>query len=230
MRDGGDSWIKISRRDDPVRRTALPRERDARAFPGVPMPEILREIEWRADDLDWHAFQFSFTPFPAVSPTPRIGASAGALDDAWFAQLKNAMAALSALPLSRWLVHPGAIARIVAQRYGAKAPYQVDEWRVAHGDLHWSNITTPHLVLLDWERWGVAPRGFDVATLLSWTAANPVLYRRIERLFSDDLSSPSGVVARLYVLARRLNWIEAGFGDAREHRGLEIEAKRLLRG
>lgn len=227
--DGTATWIKISRRDDPIREATLPRERNARAFPGVPMPEILREIEWRVDDFDWHAFQFSFAPSPAVSPTPRIGASVSVPDDAWFAHFKDAMDALSALPLSQWLIHPGVIARINAQRYGRKAPYEIDEWRVAHGDLHWSNITAPQLSLLDWERWGAAPRGFDIAMLLTMTIMNPDLYRRIERLFRDDLDTQSGVVARLYAAARRLNRIEAGFRDPREHRPLEAEVRRLLR-
>jgi hypothetical protein len=37
----------------------------------------------------------------------------------------------------------------------------VTECAVAHADLGWSNLTVPERWLLDWEDWGVAPRGGD---------------------------------------------------------------------
>src|SRR5690606_36439542 len=136
---------------------------------------------WQADGIGWHAFQFSLAPSPAVRPTPWIEGPPPEIGDGWLQDLKRAIDRLSAAPLSQWLVHPGSLARVIGRRYGRKAPFEADEWRTAHGDLNWSNVTAPALCLLDWERWGAAPRGFDIAMLLSVTVMQPELYRRIER-------------------------------------------------
>jgi hypothetical protein len=227
--DGTATWLKIGRADDKNQLWAQQGERLAQSMADVPMPRILREFEWHADGISWHAFQFTLVPSPSIQGTPWISAPMPVLHDHWFSELKRALAAVSSVPLSRWLIHPGQVARMIAQRFGRKAPYDIDEWRTAHGDLNWSNLTAPELSLLDWEQWGAAPRGFDAALLLSLSIKEPDLYRRIEKTFTEDLDTPSGRVARLFTLARRLNRIEAGFHDPREHRPAEREAWRLLR-
>jgi hypothetical protein len=83
-------------------------------------------------------------------------------------------------------------------------------------------------MLLDWEFWGAAPRGFDAATLLAHSFLDPALFRRIEAAFADDLNTRSGIAARLYQFASLLNKIEADLRDPREHRIAEAEARRLL--
>src|SRR5262249_18638582 len=40
-------------------------------------------------------------------------------------------------------------------------------WATAHGDLHFANLCAPNLHLLDWEGWGLAPAGYNAATLHS---------------------------------------------------------------
>lgn len=227
--DGSTSWLKIVGSRTTNNEWTLNGERQAQAIAGVPKPAILREIEWNADGANWHAFQFAVAPSPAVLTTPWCAGPLPSIDDGWLTQLKQAIDRLSAVPLSRWLIHPGHVARVVSGRFGRKAPYFADEWRTAHGDLNWSNLTAPNLALLDWEHWGAAPRGFDAANLLTHSLNAPDLFRKIERLFADDLETPSGIVARLYFFARRLDKIEAGMRDPRGHRPLEAEAKRLLR-
>lgn len=126
-------------------------------------------------------------------------------------------------------MHPGRVACVIGQRFGRKAPYDIDEWWSAHGDLTRGNVTARHLTLLDWEFWGAAPRGYDAATLLSLSFGDPALFRRIEATFAADLETPSGIVARLYRYALRLDNIEAGVRNPREHQAIEAEARRLLR-
>jgi hypothetical protein len=58
---------------------------------------------------------------------------------------------------------------------------------------------------------------------------DPVLFRRIEAIFAEDLDTPSGIVARLFQFSRILDQIEAGARDPREHRVAEAEARKLLR-
>jgi hypothetical protein len=50
------------------------------------------------------------------------------------------------------------------QFFGIPAPTRVERV-TGHGDLHWGNLTTMPLTLLDWERWGLVPFGYDAGLL-----------------------------------------------------------------
>jgi hypothetical protein len=229
-RDGTSSWLKLVVAPDTRRWWDRQAEIEAdEVFGTVPRPSILRAFEWEAGGLHWHALQFSLAHSRAISERAWITGQRTSIPDQWLGELKHAVNNISRVPLTRWCLHPGTAARMISQRFGGNVPFEIDEWRTAHGDLNWSNLTAPVFAILDWEFWGAAPRGFDAATLLAHTFNDPPLFRRIEALFSDDLDTPSGVVARLYRYARRLQDIEDGKLDPREHRLIESEARRLLR-
>jgi len=44
-----------------------------------------------------------------------------------------------------------------------------------HGDFGWHDLTSPDCVILDWEDWGMAPRGYDAAILWHTSFAIPAL-------------------------------------------------------
>jgi hypothetical protein len=228
-RDGSSSWLKLAQVSTRLGGWLRSGELAMRPIGGLPMPEILREFVCVASGLQWHAIQLSYAPSPVVSTQSWIARPLETIDDQWLERLKQAVDAIGNAPLARWSIHPGRVARLIARRFGSSAPYTVDEWRTAHGDLQWSNLTAPKLMLLDWEYWGAAPRGFDAATLLSHSFMDPALVRRIEAIFAEDLDTPSGIVARLFQYARILDAIEAGTRDPREHRIAEAEAQKLLR-
>lgn len=227
--DGTANWLKISEKGGLREQWRRQGERLAQAVEGISQPRILRELEWSLEGSELHAFVYSLAPSPSGQTTPWISSAMPAIGDDWLRELGSVFARLAAEPLSRWLIHPGPIARIIAERFGRKAPYDIAEWRMAHGDLNWSNVTAPTLSLLDWEFYGAAPRGYDAAMLLLFSARDPELYRRMEAAFADDLNTSSGIAARLYLIARSLDNIERGNGDPRRHAPLEREAKRLLR-
>jgi hypothetical protein len=228
-RDGASSWLKLAQVSTRYDEWLRGGELAIRPIDGVPMSEILREFACVASGIQWHAIQLSYAPSPVVLTQSWIARPLETIDDRWLEQLKQAVDAIGKSPLTRWSIHPGRIARLIARRFGRSAPYTVDEWRNAHGDLQWSNLTAPNLMLLDWEYWGAAPRGFDAATLLSHSFMDPALFRRIEATFADDLDTPSGIVVRLFQFSRILDQIEAGTRDPREHRVAEAEARKLLR-
>jgi hypothetical protein len=74
----------------------------------------------------------------------------------------------------------------------------IEEWTAAHADLAWANLTAPACYLLDWEDWGMAPRGFDAAMLHSESLAVPALAERIYQERQADLDSRTGQLAQLY--------------------------------
>ena len=73
---------------------------------------------------------------------------------------------------------------VTRQRVAAGVDSAVERWATAHADMHWCNVTAPVCCILDWEAWGLAPRGFDAATL--YCASLPV---------PDGTTMPSTVTA-----------------------------------
>ncbi len=85
------------------------------------------------------------------------------------------------------------------------------EWTCAHGDLHWANLTAPHLCLLDWEAWGMAPAGYDPAVLYCASIfLNACIRDQVHATFADLLDSPSGRVAQLAAILKLLCLVEDG--------------------
>lgn len=72
----------------------------------------------------------------------------------------------------------------------------------SHGDLHWANLTAPRLVILDWEQWGLAPYGYDIATLYCHSLLVPETAATIRHRFTHMLDSPDGRRAQLLTIAR----------------------------
>ncbi|WP_329096904.1 hypothetical protein OG979_17135 [Actinomadura citrea] len=75
----------------------------------------------------------------------------------------------------------------------------VHHWTLAHGDLHWANLTSPELTILDWEGFGPAPHGFDAAHLYAYTLPGQELAARVRDTFSDVLATGAGRLAELTV-------------------------------
>lgn len=66
------------------------------------------------------------------------------------------------------------------------------DWRPAHADLNWANVTGPMFCLFDWEDWGMAPRGLDAASLWGNSLAVPGLGERVWRERREDLEVGTG--------------------------------------
>ncbi|WP_236542097.1 hypothetical protein [Spiractinospora alimapuensis] len=81
------------------------------------------------------------------------------------------------------------------------ADLTVTEWRTAHGDLHWANVTQEPLQILDWEGWGSAPAGYDAAVLLAYSLPVPDIVTQIREDFGDVLDTPNGRLAQLVICA-----------------------------
>ncbi len=74
--------------------------------------------------------------------------------------------------------------------------------------MHWANLTEP-LRLLDWEGWGMAPEGFDAATLYAHSLLQPDTAARVRTAF-PVLGSPAGLAAEAAVCAQLLQTVARG--------------------
>ncbi|HYJ57979.1 MAG TPA: hypothetical protein VEW64_01330 [Methyloceanibacter sp.] len=222
------SWVKISA----LRGVESHRQRDAELaaveIRDVSRPALLASRAWTQDGRHWLVLQMSLAASPRIEAGNFAGAAAALIDAPWIASLKQALDTLRKLDADRMCISADEVSALIKGRFGPGAPHKVDEWHCAHGDLHWSNMTYPHLMLLDWENWGRAPRGYDAAHLLVFSCARPEVLQKIETAFAADLDTSSGRVALLAVLARRLRDIEAGALDAAYKPHVEAMARRVL--
>ena len=195
---------------------------------GVAKPEILTSRQWTQDDRHWLTLQMTLAPSPVTTTNYFADAVTARVGGQWVASLKRALDVVRTIDTDREAIAPDEISSLIKDRFGPGAEHRADEWHCAHGDLHWSNVTYPEIMLLDWENWGRAPRGYDAANLLMYSCAYPELVQNIETAFADDLNSRSGRVAQLAILARRFRDMEGGWPDPSYRPHLEAMARRVL--
>jgi hypothetical protein len=227
-RDGSRSWVKLSALRGRATHWLRDGELSVEQCHGVPRPRLLASRQWSDGNRHFAAIQCTLAACPAIEPTLWAGANASEVSDAWIASLTDALSSLAKIETKRMRYQPQQIERMIRDCFGSRAPCVAEEWCVAHGDLQWSNLTSPNLTLLDWECWGHAPRGYDAAYLIAASCADPELVRRLERVFADDLETESGRVARLAAIANLMSLIKAGWLDPRYRRHLRAMGRRVL--
>jgi hypothetical protein len=175
---------------------------------GVSLPAWHQGISWIDHDLGvmWRADETELVADPSIKSGGILTVELE-LSDQWWATFNSSMDALAKQTTAR-IATPGL--RPITQARVTETIHQffdgvdttVDEWTAAHADLAWPNLTAPNCYLLDWEDWGMAPRGFDAALLWSESLAVPALAARVYEERRTDLDSRSGTLCRLYCCAK----------------------------
>jgi len=221
----GDTWVRIEVRPlDRVGGQSWNGVEAAAAIQGVAKPAWFQGVSWyeRERALMWRADETERVMAPAIKPGG-ILLEEPDLSEGWWATLNSSLDALAQQPTTRVAgLQPITQARIKAT-IDAVFPgvdVTIDEWTTNHADLAWANLTSPDCVVLDWEDWGLAPRGYDSATLLGESLAVPGLAERVSRERHKDLATRSGLVAQLYQCSK---YIGAG-----EYAGALLEPARVL--
>ncbi|MCC9309331.1 hypothetical protein LN042_19970 [Kitasatospora sp. RB6PN24] len=109
----------------------------------------------------------------------------------------------------RITVRDGWFEKAFPQFLGIPAPEEIERV-TGHGDLHWGNLTAP-LVILDWERWGLVPVGYDPGILYVNSLLVPEVAARIRTEFADVLDTPAGRIGELAALAEMLQAVARGY-------------------
>jgi hypothetical protein len=118
---------------------------------------------------------------------------------------------------------------MITKYIGREAPTQIEHWDIGHGDLHWANVTAPQFMLLDWEHWGLWPRGYDIGRLLGCSAFDSALVARIADVFSREFKSSSSCVGMLAGIASVIWHIDLGELDSSASEPLQAVVHRVLR-
>jgi hypothetical protein len=194
------SWVDADKADDRSRTG-----RDAASWlpSAVMRPVPLRSHRWSDPhrSVEWHAEESQMITAQALERNGIIRRLPD-LPDAWWRNLTASLSILSGCLAARMSVPQEHVTRCINQVFGNEAlNTEVDEWRTAHCELHWGKVTTPKCYLLDWDSWGIGPRGLDAARLWGTSLLVPALAERVQAQFASDLTSRSGLLSQLMFCA-----------------------------
>lgn len=193
------TWVRVQwRRPWKIYGPAWAGSECASVLRGVAKPDWFQTASWRDDarEVVWRADEMELVCSPVIDSTGVI-ATEPDLPESWWGTLKESLVALGEYQTERVGMRQDHLALRINQVFPDEVDTTVDEWVTAHVDLHWGNLTAPKCYLLDWEDWGVAPRGYDAAVLWGVSLQISGLADRVQHKFRTDLQTRSGKLAQL---------------------------------
>ncbi|MFJ7057921.1 hypothetical protein ACIQVA_09225 [Streptomyces microflavus] len=204
------TWVRIERRGlDRIGVQGGDGTASAEALCGIAKPAWLAGVAWRdeTERVMWRADETGLLPGAPVGSA--VVAEDPRLTEEWWASLNASLEALAsqhtnriATPDTETLTQELVTGTIHSVFPGVDTA--VADWRPAHADLNWANVTAPVFCVFDWEDWGMAPCGLDAANLWGASLAVPALADRVRRERRDDLASRDGKLMTLFVAAKIL--------------------------
>jgi hypothetical protein len=167
---------------------------------GVSRPRIFGFFDWEAVGVYYRAIMMSVAS--GFLSKQRSLEQEVVVEPQWWDELKNAVETVQAKQTDRIYVPPERVARRLKERFGLELGSV--PWQTAHGDLHWGNLTAPKFSIVDWETWGQAPFGFDIAQLHLMSLAQPETLAKVHQVFSAVVAKPEYDVALLYLIAEEM--------------------------
>lgn len=198
-------------------------------LPRLAKPRLLAIRDWEQDGYVYRAELTEFIADPVCSPDSVLRHELDLGPD-WFAELRANLAIFAELETDRMVLSQEYLDRTMPQ-YLDLIPgraTQAPAWVPAHGDIHFANLTAPQLRLLDLEGFGLAPVGYDAATLYMYSLLAPRTAARIYAEFSDVLTSKAGRFAQLVVITELLQ--SCSRGDNLDLRDALVDRARVLLG
>jgi hypothetical protein len=179
-------------------------------FDDIPMPHLLRSVEWTDGDLNLRADLLTYIDQPTVGTGLVLDRDAD-LPEIWWAHLRAGLEPLRRIDTTdRMAINPRRFEASLRAWFGVEVVRDRIRWEVAHGDLHLGNLTAPNLTILDWECWGWAPAGYDAAHLACSAVLHPDIEARARTDFANVLGTYSGGVAQLVAATKYLRLVEDG--------------------
>ncbi|MEU2855118.1 hypothetical protein AB0K71_31050 [Streptomyces syringium] len=204
------TWVRIERRGfERIGPQGWNGTEAAAVLQGVAMPEWYQGVAWRepGEPVMWRADELELIASPPLGKGALVLKDPG-LPDAWWEALNDSLDALAGQQTPR-IATPDTVTitqDLVTRTLGAVFPdvadTRIERWAPAHADLTWANVMGPELSIIDWEDWGMAPRGLDAATLWGNALAVPALADRVHQERRADLESRDGRLMSLFFLSK----------------------------
>ena len=220
------TWVRVERRAlERIDGQGWNGTECAAVLHGVSMPEWLAGAAWREleESAMWRADETELIEDQPVRPADRTS-----LPESWWSTLNASLDALADQRTTR-VATPDTVT--ITEENVSRAIHRafpeieidtsISEWVAAHADLSWANLTTPNCFLLDWEDWGMAPRGLDASTLWLSSLDLPDVTDRVRHERREDLGSRTGRVMSLFCCSKLIPYVDR---ESAIHR----EALRLI--
>ena len=176
----------------------------------VPRARLISVLDWAEPGYAYQADLTQYIGAAVVAPErPDLDRDPG-LTDQWWAELRRALAELATVETPTVRGRDGWIAEAFPRFLGIPAPERIHR-ETGHADLRWGNLTADPLVLLDWERWGRVPVGYDPGLLHAHSLRVPAIAARIRAEFAHVLGTPAGRTGELVALAELLQAVARGW-------------------
>jgi len=177
---------------------------EARLPRSIPRPRLRAWREWNDQQWVYRGELFEHTSMRPIANSATM-AVVPDLPRRWWMALRSALDDIAAVDTNRIAIQQGFIDWVMPRSLGAPIDTLAPaSWATAHGDFHYANLCGPDLCLLDWEGWGTAPRGYDVAMLHSYSLLVPDAAERVRRELGYILDTPDGHFAELAVISELL--------------------------
>ncbi|HEU0089272.1 MAG TPA: hypothetical protein VFQ77_16765 [Pseudonocardiaceae bacterium] len=204
---GGPGWLRVACAPaGHIVRTFWDGSLDAeQAIPAsVPRPKLRASHDWSHDQWEYRAELYDRVAAHPVATSATLR-TVPDLPATWWAALRTALEEIATVPTCRFTVCPQYLDGVMPRFLGTPIETTVPCWSTAHGDLHYANLCAPILRLLDWEGWGLAPRGYDAAVLHSHSLLLPRLAARVRSEFAPLFDTPTGRFAELVAITQTLH-------------------------
>lgn len=176
----------------------------------VPRPRLRTIHDWNEPPWRYRAELYDHIDEHPVATSPTLTTDPS-LPTSWWASLRTALGAIATIPTDRHTTDQQYLDWAMPKFLGPAVDTRAPSWSTAHGDLNWANLCAPQLTMLDWEGWGLAPTGYDAATLHSYSLLVPDVASRIRSEFADVLNTQAGRFAELAVITELLE--STAYGD-----------------
>lgn len=208
----GDQWLRVA--------TMPAQTADAASWDGaeaaenaiaasVPRPRLHGAHNWSEDDFVYRAELYDRIHERPLSETALPPADLR-LPAAWWTSLRTALAEVAATPTERVAIRQQHLDRSMPTFLETDLDTWAPEWSTAHAALRWPHLTAPTLFLLDWHHWGLAPTGYDEASLYISALATPQVADQVHQTFGPTLDSRPGRFAQLVVASEFLQRMRNG--------------------
>ncbi|AKL65732.1 hypothetical protein M444_10350 [Streptomyces sp. Mg1] len=164
------TWVRIERRGfERIGPQGWNGTEAAAVLQGVAMPEWYRGVAWRepGEPVMWRADELELLASASVAGGALVLEDPG-LPDAWWAALNASLDALADQQTPR-IATPDTVTitqeqvtRTLGEVFPGVTDTRIERWAPAHADLTWANVMAPEFSIVDWEDWGMAPRGLTV--------------------------------------------------------------------
>ncbi|MFD7782209.1 hypothetical protein ACFV4Q_03810 [Streptomyces nojiriensis] len=204
------TWVRIERRGfERIGPQGWNGTEAAAVLQGVAMPEWYQGVAWRerGEPVMWRADELELMTSPSVGKSALARDDPG-LPDAWWEALNASLDALAAQRTPR-IATPDTVTitqeqvtQTLGEVFPGLADTWIERWAPAHADLTWANVMGPEFSIIDWEDWGMAPRGLDAAMLWGNALAVQTLADRVQQERCADFESRDGKLMSLFVLSK----------------------------